>query len=165
VKIRRNLPHEHLSPFFEAIEERAVTPVGFVERPGRHVDAMLGRAIDHRQTDLWLRAELDRLGDVVSSAAFRIVGPLLGQVDFTIQQALKARCAVAEMHADNAVVDLATTAEPLPGGRRRVRAALGRAGFIEAPDRPGMRVLPGDDPLALVAHLSLFPLDGLHKTL
>jgi hypothetical protein len=69
------------------------------------------------------------------------------------------------MHADDAVVDLAPTAEPLAGGPRGVRAALGRAGFVEAADSLGMSVFAGDDSLALVSDALLIPLDRLDEPL
>jgi hypothetical protein len=50
----------------------------------------------------------------------------LGQVEFTIQQTLKAGGAIAEMHADNAIVDLAATTQPLSRGADGMLAALGR---------------------------------------
>jgi hypothetical protein len=63
------------------------------------------------------------------------------------------------MHADEAIIDLPTTAQPLPSSPDGLRAALGRPGFVEAPDGLGVRVFAGDDPLALVAHAVLIPLD------
>ncbi len=159
MKIRRYFPHERLPPLFETIEKRPVTPVGFVERPGRHSNAMCQREIDQSQTDLRLGAELDLFGDVVLLSTLGIVSPLVGQIEFAIQQALKAGSDVTEMHADDAVVHLAKTAKPLPAGPGGVSAALGRAGFVETPDSLGVRVFAGDDPLAFVAHSGLLPLD------
>jgi hypothetical protein len=69
------------------------------------------------------------------------------------------------MHADDAVIDLAATAEPLPGGTDGLMAALGRSRFIEAADRAGMGVRPRHDSLALVAHAAFIPLDGFQQTL
>jgi hypothetical protein len=69
------------------------------------------------------------------------------------------------MHADEAIIDLATTAQPLPGGPDGLRTALGRPRFVETPDGLGVRVFAGDDPLAFVAHAVLLPLDRLDETL
>lgn len=69
------------------------------------------------------------------------------------------------MHADNAVVDLAAAAEPLPRRANGLVAALGGAGLIETADRLRMRVFTGDQPLAVVAHACLIPLDRFHETL
>jgi hypothetical protein len=63
------------------------------------------------------------------------------------------------MHADDAVVDLAATAEPLPPDANGLIAALGRSRFIKAADRFGMAVRSGHDTLALVAHFAFIPLD------
>jgi hypothetical protein len=69
------------------------------------------------------------------------------------------------MHADDAVVDLAATTEPLPRGAHGLSAALGRPRFVEAADREGVGVGLGHDSLALVAHAAFIPLDRFQKTL
>jgi hypothetical protein len=63
------------------------------------------------------------------------------------------------MHADDAIIDLAATAEPLPRDANGLIAALGRSRFIEAADRLGMGVGLPDQSLALVAHATFIPLD------
>ena len=83
----------------------------------------------------------------------------MGQVDFTVQQTLKAGGGIAEMHGDNAIVYLAATTQPLPGGADGLVAALGRAGFVKAADGQRVRVFAGDQPLAVVPHTLLIPLD------
>jgi hypothetical protein len=69
------------------------------------------------------------------------------------------------MHADDAVVDFAATAEPLPPDAHGLIAALGRSRLIEAADREGMGVRFRHDSLALVAHAAFFPLDRFQETL
>jgi hypothetical protein len=69
------------------------------------------------------------------------------------------------MDGDDAVVDFAATAQPLPPDADRLRAALGRSRFIDAADRLGMGVLARDQPLALVAHARFVPLDRFEETL
>jgi hypothetical protein len=69
------------------------------------------------------------------------------------------------MHADDAVVDLAATTQPLPSGADGVHAALGRAGFVKATDGLLVSVFAGDQPLALVARAGFIPLDRFHETL
>ena len=59
------------------------------------------------------------------------------------------------MHADDAIIDLATTPQPLPRDADRLCAALGRSLVVEAADRLSMRVLAGDQLLARVAHARL----------
>jgi hypothetical protein len=63
------------------------------------------------------------------------------------------------MHADDTVVDLAATAQPLPRGADRLVAALGRPRFINAADRLGVSVFTGDQLLAPVADGAFIPLD------
>ena len=69
------------------------------------------------------------------------------------------------MHADDAVVDLATTTQPLPCGTRGVAAALGRCRFVDAADRLWMSMFAGNQPLAVVTHAGLIPLDRFRETL
>ena len=69
------------------------------------------------------------------------------------------------MHADDAVVHLAATTQPLPRDAGGVHAALGRSGFVKAADGLLVSVLLGDHLLALVAHTAFIPLDRFHKTL
>jgi len=89
----------------------------------------------------------------------------LGQVEFTVEQTLKAGGAVAEMDADNAVVDLAATPEPLSGGADGMRAALRRSRFVNAADGFLMSMLAGDQPLTVVPHTRFIPLDRFHESL
>jgi hypothetical protein len=89
----------------------------------------------------------------------------LRQVDFTVEQTLKAGSAVAEMHADDAVVDLAATPQPLPRGADGMHAALGRSRFVNAADGRPMRVVAGDYLLAPVPRAHLVPLDRFHEAL
>lgn len=63
------------------------------------------------------------------------------------------------MHTDDAVVDLAPAAQPLPRGADGLVAALGRPRFIDAADRLGVGMVAGDQALAAVANSALIPLD------
>jgi hypothetical protein len=63
------------------------------------------------------------------------------------------------MHADDAVIDLAATAQPLPRGTDRLIAALGRSRFINAADCFRVAVVACHQLLTLVANGLLIPLD------
>jgi len=69
------------------------------------------------------------------------------------------------MNAHHAVVDLAAVAVVLSAHAHRMSAALGRARLVDAADRCGMGVLPGDDLLAAVAEFFFIPLDRFEKAL
>jgi hypothetical protein len=69
------------------------------------------------------------------------------------------------MHADDAVVDLAATAQPLPRGADGLHAALGRSRFVNATDSLLVSVLAGNQLLAIVPHTGFIPLDRFHETL
>jgi len=69
------------------------------------------------------------------------------------------------MHADDAVVDLAATTQPLPRGADGMHAALGRSRFVKAANGLRVRMLTGNQLLALVPQPRLIPLDRFHETL
>ena len=69
------------------------------------------------------------------------------------------------MHADDAVVNLAATTQPLPRDADGSVAALEGSGFVQAADSLLVGVLAGDQSLALIARAGLIPLDRFHKTL
>ena len=63
------------------------------------------------------------------------------------------------MHTDDAVIDFAATAQPLPRGADRLITALGRSRFVDAADRLGMAMIACHQLLALVANARAIPLD------
>jgi hypothetical protein len=69
------------------------------------------------------------------------------------------------MYADDAVVHLTATAEPLPTDADRLVAALGCSRFIDTADRLGMGVLASDQLLATVAEARSIPLDRFQQSL
>ena len=69
------------------------------------------------------------------------------------------------MHADDAQVDLAETTQPLSRGADGMLAALGRSRFVNAADGLRVSVFAGDQPLTVVPHTGLIPLDRFHETL
>jgi len=89
----------------------------------------------------------------------------LGKVQFTIQQTLKARSAVAEVDADDAIVHFAEAPQPLPSGADRMAPALGRSRFVQAADGCGVSMIASDQALAHVAQFAFFPLDRFQETL
>ena len=66
------------------------------------------------------------------------------EVEFAVQKTLKAGYTVAEVHSDNAVVDLAATTQPLTRDTGCMRAALGRPRFVKAPDGQVVSVFARD---------------------
>jgi hypothetical protein len=69
------------------------------------------------------------------------------------------------MHADDAVVDLAATPQPLPRGADRMRAALRRSRFVDAANGFLMGMLLGDQLLTIVPYPEFIPLDRFHESL
>jgi hypothetical protein len=89
----------------------------------------------------------------------------LGEVKLAVQKTLKAGDTVAEVHSDDAVVDLAATTQPLTRGADGVLAALGRCRFVKAADGLLVSMFAGDKLLAFVPQAPLIPLDRFHETL
>ena len=69
------------------------------------------------------------------------------------------------MHADDAVVDLATTTQPLPRRADGMHAALGRSRFVNAANGLLVSMLASNQPLAVVPHTGFIPLDRFHEPL
>lgn len=63
------------------------------------------------------------------------------------------------MHADDAVIDFAATAQPLPCGANGLVTALDRSRFIDAANRLKVAMVACHQLLALVADGPLIPLD------
>jgi hypothetical protein len=63
------------------------------------------------------------------------------------------------MYANDAVINLAATAEPLPRGANGLVAALGRSRFIDATDCIRVAVVTCHQLLTRVANGLLLPLD------
>lgn len=94
-----------------------------------------------------------------------VVRKIFRQVKPTIQQHLKTRGPVAEMHAHHAIVNLPAIAIVLPTDARGLLAALGRARLVDAANRPWMGVLGGHDLLAAISQLFFIPLDRFEEPL
>src|SRR5207302_3399439 len=74
------------------------------------------------------------LGDAGLLAALVVRCPVLGEKQFGIEQGLVAAAADAEVDADNAVGDLADTAEVLPLHAGGLGARLEGGGFVDQAD-------------------------------
>lgn len=78
---------------------------------------------------------------------------------------MKAESRITEMNPHHAVVDLPPIAVVLPTDAHGLFAALGRARFIHAANRVGVRMVGGDDLLAPVSKFFFIPLDRFEKAL
>jgi hypothetical protein len=63
------------------------------------------------------------------------------------------------MHADDAIINFAATAQPLPCGANGLVTALGRARFIDATNRLQVAMVACHQLLALTADARAIPLD------
>jgi hypothetical protein len=63
------------------------------------------------------------------------------------------------MHADDAVIDFAATAQPLPCGTYGLVTALGRSRFIDATNRLHVAMVACHQLLAPVTDAGAIPLD------
>jgi hypothetical protein len=69
------------------------------------------------------------------------------------------------MHTDDAILDLAATAQPLPRDADGLVAALGRSRFIDATDCFRMAMVACHELLTFVTNGLLIPLDRFQQTL
>jgi hypothetical protein len=63
------------------------------------------------------------------------------------------------MHADDAIIDFAATAQPLPCGANGLITALGRSRFIDTTNRLDVAMVACHQLLAMVANAGAIPLD------
>lgn len=84
---------------------------------------------------------------------------LLGQVQRAIEQHLKTGNRVAEMDAHHTIIDLPPIAVVLPADAHRLPAAFGRARFVHATDRFAVRMVCGNNLLAVISQFFFIPLD------
>jgi hypothetical protein len=69
------------------------------------------------------------------------------------------------MNSHHTVLDLAHVAVPLAGGAHCVVATLGCAGFVNAADCLGVRMILGHDLLASISQLVFIPFDRFEESL
>lgn len=69
------------------------------------------------------------------------------------------------MDDDDAVVDLAATAQPLPPGAHGLVTAFGGSRFIDTADGRGVALFASDQLLAPVADSAFIPLDRFQQAL
>ncbi len=131
--------------------DSVVGPIHAVtDHPGEgHARSM--SPLQHRQAQLRLGRERDRLGHARLSALVRVIGPLLGQVERTIEQGVAVAAGVAEEDADLAVLDPPRRARVLPLHPGRLRAFLEKPGLVQHEHRAlvaqvrrhiGLQVIP-----------------------
>ena len=96
------------------------------------------------QRDLPLLPELDRRGDVTLLAPNRVRGPLLGQVELSVQRGVAGLRGVNQEDADLARFDLAQSATPLASDPTGIGSLLGERTRGRWPrPRRAVRVLRG----------------------
>jgi hypothetical protein len=103
--------------------------------------------LEHTQSQFRLGGKADGLGNVSGSPAGRILAPVLGQIQFTINEGVSQGGDIADKDADLTIFHPAgdaTILRPHPGG---VLAAFGQATFIEGQHREELvgRSLLGQD--------------------
>src|SRR6185369_7739942 len=92
------------------------------------------RTIQVLQSDLPLGAVADVVGDAGLPAAPAVRGPVFGQEQRGIEQGLVQPAADAEVDGDDAVLDLADTAEVLTLHAGGLGTLFDGAGFVDEPD-------------------------------
>src|SRR3989440_8898567 len=152
----RHLAHEAQLPRVQAAEEAGALAILLIEGQPVQVQAVARGPVDLPQGDLPLGPVDHLLGDTRPAAAGPAVGPGLGQEQVGVDQALVTAAADAEVDGDDAVIDLADTAEVLPLHARGLGALFQGAGLVDQPD--GAQLIgrvDGGEPLGGVLLLQL----------
>ena len=161
----RHLRDVGLTERIQTIEKGIALAVVFIERPGRHANAVGQGPPDLRQGHRGLGPMDHVFGNPSFFALDRIVGPTLRQEQIAVQQTVKLACAVAQMHAHYAIVHLAGPATPLMLHGGGMVALLGTARLVHRPDGPRMAVIAHHDLLDPVHHPRLVPTQKVQKGL
>src|SRR6202162_1389585 len=158
-----DLTHEPQLPLVQAADEFRRLAVALIE--GDPVQGHLGGPgpIQLLQGDRRLGPIPQVIGDAGRPTARAVIGPLLRQEQLGIEQRLVAALADAEVDGDDAIVDLADTAEVLALYAGGLVAGLHGRGLIDQPDVAQAIVgqggqFVGDVLLQSVAELGVLPL-------
>ena len=112
----------------------------FVKRQPVEMQAIRLGPIDQIESNLPLGLEDFVVGNPGLPAAFAVVGPFPGQIEFTVEQTVEVGGEVAQMDGDDAVFDLSQPVAPLPGHPGRLDALFGVSGIVDQTEGqfPGM---------------------------
>lgn len=117
-------------------------------------------ALHQMDGEFWFGAKGDGLRNTDFASAHRIIHPLVGQVQFPVDESMAKGGDVGKEDADLAVLDLACGATILLFDAYRALALFGKAGFVDSHNcLQGAKVFQGER-THLVAHAVLIP-DGL----
>ena len=116
VKVAADFADETLLQGFEPSQKVGTTGVPFVEGEPSEVDAVGQRVAELFEGDFILGSVGNVIGNGCFLASLRIVPGVLGKKQRAVEHGAETRieAGVAEVNADNAVIDLAGVAAPLP---------------------------------------------------
>src|SRR4030042_536535 len=118
-EVRGNFPNIVLTTFVKAVKKRTVSAIELIERPGEDTNAVPQTARNLFKSYVGLLAIAHLVRNTCRPATLYIFGPLLRQVQITIQNDLEITRPICYMDPDDTVVCLA--AVTAPGAREGCR--------------------------------------------
>lgn len=159
VKIAANFADEALRKRFESVEKGGTTGVPFVGGEPTEVDAVGQGVPELVKGDVVFGSVNDIVGDARFSAALRIVPAFFGKEKIAVEHGAKTgvKAGVAEVNADDAVVNLAGVAAPLALDAGGFFAGLGMTGIVDDTDGLGIGMIADDEVLDAIANPATVP--------
>ena len=153
VKVAADFTDVALLECFESRQEIGATAVPFVEGEPTEDDAVGQRVADLLQGDLVFWSVDDVVGNGRFLAACGIVPSVFGKEQRAVEHGAKAgiEADVAEVDADDAAIDFARVAAPLPLDAGRFRAGLGMSRIVDDADGLRIGVIAHDELLGAIA--------------
>ena len=104
--------------------QTTVIAIHLIRREPLEGNAGLQCAFNHLPRQFWLRGKADGIGYLGCQALLLVICPILGQIEFAVDQKPSLVADIGEKHADLAVFDPACSAAVLPRHADRMGAFL-----------------------------------------
>jgi len=158
-KIAADFADEALLKRFEAGQEVGTTGVPFVDGEPTEADAVGQRVPELIEGDVVFGSINNVIGNARFLAACGIVPAVLGKEKIAVEHGAKmgVEAAVAEVNADDTIVDLAGVAAPLALDAGGFIAGLGMTRIVDDADGLGIVMIANDDLLHAITNVFAIP--------
>lgn len=158
-KIAADFADEALLKRFESVEKGGTTGVPFVGGEPAEVDAVGQGVPELVESDVVFGSVNDLVGDTRFRAALGVVPAVFGKEKITVEHGAKTGVegGVAQVNADDTIVDFAGVAAPLSLHAGGFFAGLGVTGIVDDADGLGIVMIANDDLLHAITNAAAIP--------
>ncbi len=167
VKVAADFADVALLELFESRQEIGTTGVPFVESEPTECDAVGQSVADLVKRNIVFGLVDDFVGNARFLTPLGIVPGVFWQEQVAVEHGAKMRieAGVAEVDTDDAVIDLARVATPLPLDTGGLVAGFGMSRIVDDADGLGIGVIAHDNVLNLIDELAVIPGGPIEKLL